>query len=122
MPAIGLLLPRFFEGDLFMDQAKPSLFHDQKNNAILSVKAQKLKGIRKVCLTNKSQRESIEAIHTRDQTQHATLPKCTGTLYGGQVTPCEYQAEVRRTTLKRGHALILIGLLCIIVLRTINIG
>src|SRR6266849_2801779 len=59
-----------------------------------------------------SEQESIEAIHTRE------FPGLS-LFMDMPTTPIN---TVRRTTLKRGHALILVGLLCIIVLRTINMG
>jgi beta-N-acetylhexosaminidase len=95
-----------------MEQAEPSLFHDQQNNDILSVKAQKLKGIRKVRLTNTLQRESIE---TDDTVESESIYKDESIEFVDTI-------KTRQTTLTHGHALILIGLLCIIVLRTINMG
>ncbi len=146
-----------------MEQAEPSLFHDQQNNDILSVKAQKLKGIRKVRITNTLQRESIEADDTveaesiykdesiefvdtiktmsvfeREQIESVDTFKMQSVSEQESIEaihtrefpglslfmdmPTTPINTVRRTTLKRGHALILVGLLCIIVLRTINMG
>ncbi len=146
-----------------MEQAEPSLFHDQQNNDILSVKAQKLKGIRKVRITNTLQRESIEADDTveaesiyrdesiefvdtiktmsvfeREQIESVDTFKMQSVSEQESIEaihtrefpglslfmdmPTTPISTVRQTTLKRGHALILVGLLCIIVLRTINMG